>query len=307
MSYQNPTQPSTQELYGEDDANTSSHQRLLPSYKQSPNLANPNVGVSNSSRGQGTTLSEIVSKVRFMNVTVSLFVILFHSLPILLNPIRLTLLLASPIRLILEAILAILAFTLLVVEGRIPVVGQKALDFIRGNHSERQCFDVDTARGRLTALMVTAGACALINYLTIVAHRDTSADDAAKRSGDSHEEVIHSSLSNATFANNSTIDNRMIDSRSNSNNISGSHKLYASIKILAQCTVLSPTMWFIVSLVVYTLYIMRTYPDYVHLRAFSEPSLSESSASRDRAVAVNDSSGGSGYQSSVPSWAKPVI
>jgi len=280
MSYQNPTRPATQESYGEDDAAASSHQRLLPSSNQSSNLATPNVGVSNSSRGQGTTLSEIASKLRFMNVAASMFVILFHSFPIALNPFRLTSLLASPIRLVLEAILAILALALFVVEGQIPFVGQKVLDLMRGNRYERKFLDIDTARGRLNVLMIMAGACGLINYLTVVAQLHTGVNDVATRNDDTHEEVTISTFSNATVANNSAIDNRMIDSRSN-NNISGSHKSFAlSQHILVHCIIFSPTMWFLVSLVIYTIYIMQTYPDYVQLRAFPEPSLSESSSSR---------------------------
>ncbi|KAL7522337.1 hypothetical protein ACHAWX_007025 [Stephanocyclus meneghinianus] len=305
MSYQNPTRPATQESYGEDDATTSSHQRLLPSSNQSSNLATPNVGVSNSSRGQGTTLSEIASKLRFMNVAASMFVILFHSLPIAMNPFRLTSLLASPIRLVLEAILAILSLALFVVEGQIPFVGQKVLDLMRGNHYQRKFLDIDTASGRLNVFMIMAGACGLINYLTV----DSRLHNVATRNYDSHEEVMDSTFSNATFANASAIDNRMIDSRSNNNkNISGSHESFGFfLYILVRCTIFSPTMCFLVSLVIYTIYIMQTYPDYVHLRAYPEPSLSESTASRERAVAVNYREEGSGYQSSAPSWAKPVV
>lgn len=75
---------------------------------------------------------------------------------------------ASPIRLILECFIAVLVFSLLFVEGRLPVLGEKVLVIMQGFVlGGRQCLDLDVAKGRVTALMIITGAVGLINYLTI--------------------------------------------------------------------------------------------------------------------------------------------
>ena len=137
-----------------------------------PNSNNINVGSSNSARGGGTTTAELVAKFRFLNCAVCLFILLFHTLPILLNPVRLTLLATSPTRLILECIVGILSLCLLLIEARIPFLGEKAVKLVRGIG-----VDLDVARGRVLALVMMSGSIFLTNYL--LAASNTSDDTSA--------------------------------------------------------------------------------------------------------------------------------
>mmetsp|Transcript_28262 Transcript_28262/g.64312 ORF Transcript_28262/g.64312 Transcript_28262/m.64312 type:complete len:277 (-) Transcript_28262:323-1153(-) len=107
-----------------------------------------NSGLANSGRGEGTTTPELVAKFRFLNVSASLAVLLFHTLGLLLNPIRLALLLTSPARVLLESAAAALALALLAVEGRVPVLAERVLRRV----------DLDAAAGRAAAL-AAVGAC----------------------------------------------------------------------------------------------------------------------------------------------------
>lgn len=101
-------------------------------FDQTGDTGNVNVGASNSARGEGTTTAELVTKVRSLNCTTCLIVLLFHTLPIVLNPIRLVLLIASPARFIMEIAVALLALVVFMVDARIPVFGEKVILFVRG-------------------------------------------------------------------------------------------------------------------------------------------------------------------------------
>lgn len=266
MSYQNPTQ----ECYGGAESTSNQGQRLL----------NPNVGVSNSSRGEGTTLSEIISKQRFLNCSASLFVLLFHSLPRVLNPIRMTLLLGSPIQLILEMLLFCCAFSLLVVETRIPMVGSRMLEIVR-----RSKIDLDTAKGRVSLLLIMAGTCWVIQYLSHSPKRGMGSTDSA--------------LAGNTTISNSTLANGTLDSEIHL--INGNKNISIPFAIV-QCAVFSPTMWVLISVIMYTLYIMQTYPDYENARSYLEETNFSTSSSQSK------SSESFGYQNvNAPSWAQPVV
>jgi hypothetical protein len=282
MSYQNPTQ----EHYGADDG-TSQQQHLL----------NPNVGIPNSSRGEGTTLSEISSKLRFLNCSASLFVILFHSLPRILNPIRLAVLLASPIQLISEVVLACCALSLLLVEARIPMLGLKALEIVRRGSK----IDLDTARGRVVMLVIMAGSCGLIQYLLFVSKHGDGGRDSSPQSDSTHESNDYMPAGNITSFNNTTSFNKTMNTMSPINNYDGNKHQTSILSLLIQSTIVSPTMWVLISLVIYTTYVMQTYPDYVHSRAHPEPSLVHNSS-------INTQNRSVGYQNSgIPSWAQPAV
>lgn len=284
MSYQNPAQ----ECYGTDN-NPSQGQQLL----------NPNVGVSNSSRGEGTTLSEITSKMRFLNCGTSLFVILFYAVP-LLNPIRLTMLLASPTQLILEVLVACCALSLFIVEAGIPIIGERVLESVR-----RTSIDLDLAKGRLMALMIMATACGMVQYLVYVSKHGNGAASIAVDDGAA---IDTEAVVNATFAENTTTSNV-----SSSNDIpdtgsrmkSHQSKQHTSniLSAMIQSTIISPTMWILISMIVYTLHVMQTYPDYVYKRAYPEH------FGLDRVSTANatNTTGSGMYQNlGNPSWAQPV-
>ena len=115
-----------------------------------------NTGLANSGRGEGTTTPELVSRFRFLNVSASLAVLLFHTLGLLLNPMRLGVLLTSPVRVLLEAAAGSLALALLVVEARVPLLAERVLRRV----------DLDGAGGRAAAL-AAVGACIVVSgYLT---------------------------------------------------------------------------------------------------------------------------------------------
>ena len=264
MSYQNPTQ----ECYGAEGTSNQEH-RLL----------NPNVGVSNSSRGEGTTLSEITSKLRFLNCSASLFVILFHSLPRVLNPIRLALLLASPIQLILEFVLFFCAFGLFVVEARMPVIGSRMVSIFR-----KSKMDLDTGKGRVSLLLIMIGACWTIQYLSHSSKNGKGLVDS--------KPIGNATISNSILINGTTGHETLP---------AGDSKSISIPFVILQCALFSPSMWILISLIVYTLYIMQTYPDYETSRAFLEETNLPPSSSQYK------SSGSVGYQNvGAPSWAQPV-
>ena len=274
MSYQNPTE----ESYGTD---TVSSQNLLP-----------NVGISNSSRGQGTTLPEITSKLRFSNCGASLFLVLFHTVPRIVNPIRLAMLLASPLQLVLELVLGCFAFSLFVVEARIPIVGERMLELVR-----RCKIDLDLARGRMTALMIMTGACGMIQYLIY----------DSKHDGDEYIPLVPSntgdeSNTNSTMVGNATLSNTTMDTSDTAISVDiddgSKHRDHSFAFVILYCIISAPTMWALIALMIYTLYIMQTYPDYEYSRAYAEPSESGG---------VTSNRGSDEYQTAgAPFWAKPA-
>lgn len=273
MSYQsNPNRP-VEESYASSGA------ALLPG----SGSGNINVGASNSARGEGTTTSEICAKLRFLNSGVCLFIILFHTLPIALNPVRLTLMVTSPIKLILELIVSPLAVFLFCVEARIPVLGEKVLRVMQkfavgGN----QFIDLDLAGGRVTALMIMGASLGLINHLAM----------PAKSSGVSPTESFDEPdpSTNTTEIGND-------DASTNNGNASAS-----VLFTIIQCTVFSPTTLMVFTLAAYTLYVMHTFPEYASSREYSIQDGSESTATAPASDGpswisnVGTSLGSNGYQ-----------
>jgi len=226
-------------------------------------LSDVNVGASNSALGEGTTTAELISKLRFLNCLACLFIILFHTLPILLNPIRLTLLVSSPVRLILELIVGILALFLFLVEARIPFLGEKVLIFTRkfavGGF---QCIDLNVASGRVMALMIMGCCIAMKNYLAL--HIQDGGVPSNKSGGDTDTEPIPDEIiSNSTAANNTEYENMS----GNDDMMIGNSS--STLLIILQCTVLSPSVAILLLLAGYTLYITHTFPEYAQERAYS--------------------------------------
>jgi hypothetical protein len=210
----------------------------------------------------------------------------------LLNPIRLTVLLASPAQLILEVVVASCALSLFIVEAGIPFIGQRVLDSMR-----RIFIDLDVAKGRVTVLMIMVVACGVVQYLVFV----------SKHGGDANATGTES-IVNATFAGNATTSNvtssnSIPDTSSQMNSRENKEHHGNILSVMIQCVIFSPTMWVLISVIVYTLHIMQTYPDYVYKRAYPEPS----DLDRVSMASTSNATGSGLYQNVVtPSWAQPV-
>ena len=225
-----------------------------------------NVGASNSARGDGTTAAELVTKFRLLNCGACLFIILFHTLPIIFNPIRLTVLISSPVRLILELIVGILASFLFLVEARVPILGEKVLILMRKFAVGRnQYIDLDVARGRALVLMIMGGSLGLINYL---AHNGVS---SSKSGGETSDEISIPSSNITDSAND--------DASANNGDVSVSADFSVStLFIIIQSTVFSPTTLIVFILSAYTLYVLNSFPEYAESRAYSIQDESDTAA-----------------------------
>lgn len=241
-----------------------------------PGDSNINVGSSNSARGEGTTTQELAAKLRFLNCGACLFILLFYSLPIFLNPIRLTLLVASPVKLILELIVGVLALFILLVEARIPILGEQVLILMRGVAFGRfQCLDLDVARGRVLALVIVGSSMTMINYLS---HNGVP---PSKSSGDepTSDELYIPSANITDFGTDDT----------SASDVSAS----SLFMIIIQCTIFSPSILIVLTLTAYTLYVVHIFPEYSEARAYSIQDGSSTSTTPATA-------------SSGPSWASHV-
>lgn len=270
MAYQSSasSRPAAQESYGADnDAHSSS-----------------NIGLSNSARGEGTSLPEMVAKLRFFNCTVCAYIILFHILPILLNPIKLALVLKSPIRLILEIIVAMLSVSLFTVESRMPIFGEKLLHFLfrkcrlpisTGGNRGMQLLDLDVARGRVVCITVMTLCIGMVNHLNSKPHSGTgttasnNVDNVVDN--DVQESMINGTnssspaLFNETTVTEVTAEAATGDIQDENNNNTA---ILGFLSAIFYSTVFSVTMWFLLTLLVYNLYVMKEYPSYAEYRAF---------------------------------------
>ena len=268
MAYQSASRPAAQESYGADnDAHSSS-----------------NIGLSNSARGEGTSLPEMVAKLRFFNCTVCAYIILFHILPILLNPIKLALVLKSPIRLILEIIVTLLSVALFTTESRMPIFAEKILHFLfrkcrlpistGGNRGRgMQLLDLDVARGRVVCITVMTLCIGMVNHLNSAPHSGKTAsnnvDDVVDN--DVQESMINGTnssspaLFNETAATAVTAEAATGDIQDENNNNTA---ILGFLSAIFYSTVFSVTMWFLLTLLVYNLYVMKEYPSYAEYRAF---------------------------------------
>lgn len=250
MAYQSGGRSAIQESYGNTDAPSSS-----------------NVGLSNSARGEGTTTSEIVAKLRFFNCIVCAYLILFHFLPIIMNPIRLALLIKSPTRLVLEVLVGLLSISLFTVEARVPLVAEKILHFFRKCRvnfvqvRSEQFVDLDVARGRILAIVLMTMAIGMLNHLND-AHSSSS-------SGHTHNKMISSNPTNSSDATSSTAEAANVTyPTSNRNDGKNDADAMEFIFNILHSTIFSVTMWILLALLVYNVYVMKEYPSYAEYRAF---------------------------------------
>ena len=232
-----------------------------------------NVGASNSARGEGTTTSELIAKTRFLNCCACLFIILFHTLPIVLNPVRLTLLLSTPMKLILELAVAMVSLFLFIVEARIPILGEKVLLLMRRLAFRNvQLLDMNVARGRVVALVTIGLFLGLINYISLdITNASDSANigDVVPIPTSIAEDIVSNTTSNITNASNMTEFTGMEGDDNTTKAISSSNASSTSILfIIMQCT--SLTIWFVIAVVVYTIYVMHTFPDFSHHKAYDD-------------------------------------
>lgn len=268
MAYQSASRPAAQESYGADnDANSSS-----------------NIGLSNSARGDGTSLLEMVAKLRFFNCTVCTYIILFHILPILLNPIKLALVLKSPIRLLLEIIVTLLSVALFTTEIRMPIFAEKILHFLfrkcrspitTGGNRGMQLLDLDVARGRVVCIAVMTLCIGMVNHLNSAPHSGTASnyvdnvvDNDAQESminGTNSSALAAAELFNETTATTVTAEAATGDIQDENNNNTA---ILGFLSAIFYSTVFSVTMWFLLTLLVYNLYVMKEYPSYAEYRAF---------------------------------------
>ena len=252
---------------------------------------NVNVGRSNSARGEGTTTSELLTKVRSMNCAACLSVLIFHTVPRVLNPIQLVTLLSSPIRLIIEILVASLALSLLLVEARIPVLGERVILYVRGIAvGGIPVMDLNMASGRVLALITMSGLLALANLITIGFLSTLSYG---------HGEPTTSSSSSAELTNTSSANNTQ--SEFGGDTMAGASSGPSMLFIFIQCTLFSPTIFMLVSLIAYTIYLMHEYPEFAQSMAHEclPPSESSFDAAGARITPV--------AETGRPSWVSNIL
>jgi hypothetical protein len=214
-----------------------------------------NTGRTNSARGEGTTTAELVAKFRFLNCCACLLALLIHVFPIVLNPIRLTLLFSSPIKLMLESLVASLALSVLLVEARIPILGEKVMSQIREFAGGRiRCMDLNVAWGRVLALMIMGASISLINYKDIIS--------SSKNDGGPPIEVPGVVNNTATNTTDSSLGSHT--STTMTSDVSSISTLF----VIVQCTVFSPIVVILFSLSAYTLGVIRDFPEFAQVRAY---------------------------------------
>ena len=218
-----------------------------------------NTGQANSGRGEGTTTPELVAKFRFLNVSVSLAVLLFHTLGMILNPVKLAFLLSSPARVLLEAAAAALALALLVVEGRVPLLAERVLRRV----------DLDSAGGRAAAL-AGAGACIVAScYLArgggagpaaavdpLGPAVDGGADGATTVTG-------NYTAANATGTDGLGVEDDLLEGSDGVQQPAGS-----VVAAVMGCALLSPTALIVLAASAYTVRIMYVHADFAEHRHY---------------------------------------
>lgn len=254
MPYQSNLGRSVEEQY--DDVSASD--RLL-----SGSVIDVNTGRTNSARGEGTTTAELVAKFRFLNCCACLFVLL----PIVLNPFRL--ISSSPIKLMLEFLAASLALSVLLVEARIPILGEKVLSLMREFAGGRiQCMDLNVARGRVLALMIMGASISLIIYMALD-DKDISSSENDRGSPIEIPGAVNNMTNNMTdFGNHTSNMTDFSPDHTSSTTMTSEISIVSTLFVIVQCTVLSPTVVILISLSAYTLNVMRNFPEFAQVRAY---------------------------------------
>ena len=282
--------------------------RLLSGRPSSTTNDNVNIGTANSGRGFGTTTSELILKFRFLNCLVCLLIISFHTLPMILNPIHLTLLLSSPMKLMLELMAALLALSLFLVEARIPILGEKVLILTRKiSLGNVKLVDMNITRGRVIALTLIGLCLGLVNYLAL--DLNMSENDDSGGGDETVPAIIVSNDMNVTTNTNNTVSNNTTTyaelDHNDTNTTDSKEQSMSMLFIIFQCT--SPSIWIIIALIGYTIYIMNEFPEIQPEKAYeieeSDQILTPVSSSGPSWTSnvgsyVRDNVKGSGYQSS---------
>lgn len=294
MTYQSNSGRSVEEHY-DDDA--------LPSERFVDSVISVNTGRTNSARGEGTTTAELVAKFRFLNCCACLLVLMIHALPTVLNPIRLTLLFSSPIKCMLEFLVALLGLSVFFVEARIPILGEKVMfQIIEFAGGKIRCMDLNVARGRVLALMIMGASISFINYTTVHARDVISSSENVGGSPIEIPGGVNITATNTT------------DSSPGSNTSTTMTNVVASVStmfVILQCTVFSPVVVILFSLSAYTLSVIRDFPEFAQVRAYEIQDDSDAGASLGASGFTRPSwvsnafgsargfvsTGGSGYQS----------
>mmetsp|Transcript_25347 Transcript_25347/g.38325 ORF Transcript_25347/g.38325 Transcript_25347/m.38325 type:complete len:313 (+) Transcript_25347:47-985(+) len=265
-----------------------------------------NVGLPNSARGEGTTTSEMVAKIRFFNCAVCAYLILFHFLPIVINPIRLALLLKSPVRLVLEAIVGVVAISMLITEAQVPIFAEKVLLlFQKCRVGNVQLIDLDVARGRVVAIVVMTLAMGMVNHLN--SHHSNNSNngiaDPTVMDDSQQSEIVNGTNSSAALNETITdIDNATTTSyhpASTYNNDDHNAVMGVLCAIVYSC-IFSLSMWILLALLSYTLYVIREYPSYAEYKAFPHVQ-NDGSASSAARPSLSPASGRS-WVSNIPDF-----
>lgn len=219
-----------------------------------------------------------------------------------MNPIRLALLLKSPVRLVLEAVVGIVAISMLITEAQVPILAEKILVlFQKCRVANVQLIDLDVARGRVVAVAVMTMSIGIMNHLN--SHYSSSSSghiDSNTADPTAVDDVVNEM--NSTAAINETIadiSNTTISSQPVSAYSSDEHNaIIGFILAIIYSTIFSLSMWILLALLMYTLYVIREYPSYAEYRAFPHVQDDSSSAGAARPL--------SSAASSARSWVRNV-
>lgn len=242
----------------------------------------------------------MVAKLRFFNCTVCAYLILFHFLPLVINPIRLALLLKSPARLVLEVLVGIISISLFTTEAQVPIVAEKILYLFRkcrvGNI---QLVDLDVARGRVVAITVMTMAIGMVNHLnshpastshnTVVSSDPTTMDENAQQSI-----IVNGTNSSAATLNETTTSTGIYVVTS----YPGTPSYSDGNAALGFLFAIVYGHGMLLALLSYTIYVIVEYPSYAEYRAF--PHVHDDS-SRSSGAALSSASSRS-WVSNIPDF-----
>ena len=226
-----------------------------------------------------------------------------------MNPVRLTLLLKSPVRLLLEAIVGMVALSMLITEAQVPILAEKILVLFRkfavGNV---QLVDLDVARGRVVAIFIMTLAMGMMNHLNSnYSHgnnNDTTVDPTVVVDSDGGNGMNSTVPMNETIAdidNATSLTNDPTTFTYNNNNNSDNHNaIIGFLLAIMYSTIFSLSMWILLALLSYTLYVIREYPSYAEYRVF--PNLQNGSNSSGEGRPTLSSASGRSWVSNIPDF-----
>ena len=226
-----------------------------------------------------------------------------------MNPVRLTLLLKSPVRLVLEAIVGMVALSMLITEAQVPILAEKILVLFRkfavGNV---QLVDLDVARGRVVAIVIMTLAMGMMNHLNShYSHDNSNSNDTVDPTVVSDDDGGNGMNSTAPMnetivdidnATSSTLDPTTFTYNNNSND--NHNAIIGFLLAIMYSTIFSLSMWILLALLSYTLYVIREYPSYAEYRVF--PNLQNGSNSSGEGRPTLSSASGRSWVSNIPDF-----